>query len=320
VGEGLDDGFEGNAQSFRIVTRLASYRESGQGLNLTASTLNALLKYPWHRSADKKNKKHKKWNAYETEAEIFKWARERSGVANDERTLEAELMDWADDIAYSIHDLEDFYRAGHIPLHELAHDAEKRDEFVQKAKRRAAERQRDFNRHRFKDALDFLSAIFRRLPRFSYDGSAVSRLKLRKVITTLLRRSVNSTKIKQSSGRVQLDINSNARDEIEVLKELTWQYVIDGPPLASQQLGQSKIVENLFEVYLNAINKDKWEILPLRAREWLQELRDQGTDTTQAKVRIVVDLIAGMDEAQAATMYHQFNGILRQFSLNPIVM
>src|ERR1044071_5853233 len=48
----LWDGFEGNAQSFRIVTKLALRSPDIPGLNLTRATLNALLKYPWTRQSD----------------------------------------------------------------------------------------------------------------------------------------------------------------------------------------------------------------------------------------------------------------------------
>ena len=79
--------------------------------------LNAVLKYPWTRGTD--GDKKKKWGAYDSELEDFQWARE--GLQCPERkTLEAELMDFADDIAYSVYDIEDFYRAGMIPLDRLA--------------------------------------------------------------------------------------------------------------------------------------------------------------------------------------------------------
>jgi len=107
------DGYEGNAQSFRIVTALATRSKDHAGLNLTRATLNALLKYPWHREPS--GKKNKKWGYYHhTELAEFQWVRD--GQTGDERkSVEAEIMDWSDDIAYAVHDLEDFYRAGFAP-------------------------------------------------------------------------------------------------------------------------------------------------------------------------------------------------------------
>jgi dGTPase len=117
---GVYDGFEGNAQSFRVIAKLARRHESFEGLNLTRATLNAVLKYPWFRTPDKK-----KWGAYYTESTEFNWARQLyPGDAH--KSAEAELMDWADDVAYSVHDVEDFYRAGLIPVDRMITDTHER--------------------------------------------------------------------------------------------------------------------------------------------------------------------------------------------------
>lgn len=316
LNHGLDDGFEGNAQSFRIVTRLAIYPGGGFGLNLSAATLNALLKYPWLRSTTKTSKKYKKWNAYKTEAAIFRWARGCLGFSGDERSLEAELMDWADDIAYSVHDLEDFYRTGEIPLDRLGKDEELRAQFTEKAKSRAQERKRDFDQHGFREALEFLAVEFSDLSRF--DGSADHRLRIRNLTSYLVRRYVRAIKATSESGAPRLHIDANYRHEIEVLKELTWQYIIDGPPLASQQHGQREVVKTLFNVYHAAVQKDRFEILPVRARGWIEELRRQETDWNQERTRVVVDLIAGMTESQAISLYQQFIGIRPAWSLKTV--
>jgi dGTPase len=119
-------GFEGNAQSFRIVTRLA-LRGPHPGLDLTRQTLNGMLKYPWLRSAEQPFR-NRKWGAYSSDEVAFRWVRLHS--VGDERSLEACLMDWADDITYAVHDVDDFSRAGLIPLDALAHDHRERERFV----------------------------------------------------------------------------------------------------------------------------------------------------------------------------------------------
>ena len=96
---GLPDGFEGNAQSFRIVSSLASASSTGPGLNLTRASLNAILKYPWLRGEHPK--KRDKWGAYGSEREMFLWARAISpSEANRrfEQSPEAKITDLADDI------------------------------------------------------------------------------------------------------------------------------------------------------------------------------------------------------------------------------
>src|SRR5208283_4236045 len=126
VKDDVKDGFNGNAQSFRIVSRLALRRAHHPGLNLTRATLNGVLKYPWLRGAG--GEPSKKWGAYESDRDVFDWA--RKGQPGITRSVEAELMDWADDVTYAVHDVEDFYRAGRIPLDKLKNDPRERDRFL----------------------------------------------------------------------------------------------------------------------------------------------------------------------------------------------
>ena len=125
-----DEGYEGNAQSFRIVTKLAVRFPQCGGLDLTRATLAALQKYPWSRDTSVEGQdsgRRKKWGYYKTEKDDFEFCMEGMDVGT--RTLECDLMDWADDIAYSVHDLEDFHRCNFIPWSRIfgsdAPDAEK---------------------------------------------------------------------------------------------------------------------------------------------------------------------------------------------------
>jgi dGTPase len=91
---GLTDGYEGNAQSFRIVTRLAASDARDDtdnpimGLNLTHRTLNGILKYPWPSGSPHSPRK---WGYYDSERDIFEWV--RRGQRQLERHAIAEIMD-----------------------------------------------------------------------------------------------------------------------------------------------------------------------------------------------------------------------------------
>jgi len=115
-GELACGGFEGNAQSLRLLTRLEP-KVSGAGLNLTRATLDAALKYPVVGSGAGK------YGAYESDEPIFNWI--RAGAPDGRPCLEAQVMDWADDVAYSVHDLEDGLQAGLFTLKNLADSAER---------------------------------------------------------------------------------------------------------------------------------------------------------------------------------------------------
>ena len=112
-------GFEGNAQTLRVLTRLEAktLRPDGEsaGLNLTRAALDAACKYPWERRPGSA-----KFGHYAADAEAFEWL--RAGAPGERRCVEAQIMDWADDVAYSVHDVEDGVHAGLVRLSGLGED------------------------------------------------------------------------------------------------------------------------------------------------------------------------------------------------------
>lgn len=127
-------GFEGNAQTLRLLSRLEAktFDASGAsvGLNLTRATLDACTKYPWPRDgapgpggvhADGTPRFVVKFGVYDDDAPVFDWVRE--GVAGRRQCVEAQVMDLADDVAYSVHDVEDGIVAGRLDLTRLDLDA-----------------------------------------------------------------------------------------------------------------------------------------------------------------------------------------------------
>jgi dGTPase len=343
LAEGFVDGYEGNAQAFRILTRLAVRVENIEGLNLTRATLNASLKYPWlQRNADKKtgaktkegkkrDKKNSdkpqqeehKWGAYSSEKEYLTFARElQPGAWGRSKCLEAQVMDWADDIAYSVGDTEDFYRAGLIPLDRILASARTAHQFVDAVFTRWQEINiTDEVRGRFE--LDDLRRSFVNIREFvpvfkePYEDRREIRAALRKFTSNLIGRFVQKTKLRvapDSRGNL-LDIPDECLMEVRMLKELTWQYVIKNSALAGQQYGQQQIITKLFHIYQDAIGSghpDAWDVLPARDRHPLRAMPKERTGGHLASIvvtRLAADAIAGMTDQQALLMYQRLTGV-----------
>lgn len=107
-------GFEGNAQTLRLLTRLEAKRAHADGrpagLNLTRATLDAATKYPWRRGEGPVPTR--KFGVYPDDEPVFGWL--RAEAPSGRKCLEAQVMDFADDVAYSVHDVEDAIASGRL--------------------------------------------------------------------------------------------------------------------------------------------------------------------------------------------------------------
>jgi dGTPase len=252
--------FEGNAQSFRILTKLAFHSENHRGLNLTRATLAGVLKYPWLRNENAS--KPNKWGAYETERADFVFATALCPQPQA-RTLEAELMDWADDVTYSVHDIEDFYRAGRIPVHALSNvrDSGERKAFFDDVFRRRKNSPEFASRAELEEAFTNVMVSNFALEQ-PYTGKASQRAALRVFTSNLIGQYINGVKLAVSESGTKLVIQPGLRSEVAMLKELVWTYVIEAPALATQQYGQRKIIRELFGIYRDAAIDGNLKIFP----------------------------------------------------------
>jgi dGTPase len=307
---GLGDGYEGNAQSFRIVTKLA-IRSELPGLNLTAATLNGLLKYPWHRHLS--GKKQRKFGAYFSEHEDFLFARQEA--KDERRSLEAEIMDWSDDIAYSVFDLEDFFKAGLIPLNRLlGKDDRERKTFLDRtaARWKQIEDTWDINEHE-----DALEALVKTGPiRDAFDGSREARRLLRNLTTTPVGSYMKGVTI-TPEGPNRLSIPRENRLLVAVLKEMTWDYVITSESLTTQQFGFRRIIREIFEIFFDEASAGRLQIFPAGTREALQDASSSKSDPAIA--RIVADYVASLTEQQAVAMHGRLVGTAAGTALRSIL-
>lgn len=323
---GVHDGFEGNAQSFRTVARLSAHDEVEEGLNLTMASLNALIKYPWERGDDQSEKnewgvnEYDKWGHYSTETDVFEKARTLS--SQEKRPCpEACIMDWADDLAYAVHDMEDFYRAGIIPLEQLLERSVERDEFLE-----YIENHSDITWGRGREILDWLRKTGGETLLTPYRGTRKERKQLDYFSSTLINRYVGREKggvelQNTADDAPYLDIDENMKQEVELLKKMTYYYVISNPSLSSQQRGEKKIVEKLFNILYGctlpddseALDKVEQDLMPedvgMVPYRFKQEVRHQKEEgTKQTRVRTAADIICSMTEQQTILMYERLTG------------
>ena len=317
---GDSDGFEGNAQSFRIVTKLALRNKDFHGLNLTRATLNAILKYPWFRETGGGHRE-RKWGAYRSESDEFEWVRELG--QGHVKSVEAELMDWADDIAYSVHDLDDFYRVGLIPLDQILSDPDERDGFLGRVTNQLGENGFDFDE--LKSVFDFWANLIR--VSFNpltkpYRGGREQRASLRSLTAWLISRyamgSVSLHDPTENSGR-GVSVNDVFLKEVAILKQLTWVYVIEAPALATQQYGQRKLIEDLFGVLTDAASRNDFGVFPPRFGERLEDmLAESGGVSDREAARAVSDYISGMTEREAVELHRRLSGASLGSVLDPL--
>ena len=304
------DGFEGNAQSFRILTKLAVRFPDKDGMDLTRATLAASLKYPWFRAAKKQGKKHNKWSAYKTEKDDFEFARKFH--KGDRKTLEAELMDWSDDVAYSVHDLEDFQRCNAIPWYQIFRDpspiinhaAEDKSPTTKKRLEAVYER---LDKH--------IKGNFSALLTEPYEGTREQREQLRRMTSQLIGKYIHGVEIASTSGGGRaVTFDQDVLDEVSLMKQITRDYIISSPTLAAQQHGQRKIIKDLFEVIYTALDGDDEcpEFLPIRLR-YLQPIASTN------KARFAADCVACLSEREAIGLHSRLFGIAAGSVLDPIV-
>jgi dGTPase len=300
--DGLRDGFEGNAQSFRIVTTLEVRHDAATGLDLTRATLCATLKYPWLRGAPGKNPN--KWGAYDSEKSQLDWATELVAGPKVPRSLEAALMDWADDIAYAVHDMDDFFRAGLIPLDKLVTDDQERSRFLDaEVARRTRNGGAAPNRERMGDALSrVMDAASVSEP---YSGTISDQVSLRRFTSRLINSYIDAVSFRDSGyGEEALVFDENLKDEVEVLKGLTWQYVIQSQALSSQRFEQHALIRRLYiDLRKAARNEEGWSVFPAFFQERLK-----ADNSAVAQKRAAVDFITSMTEIQAVEMHQRLTG------------
>ena len=287
-------GFEGNAQSLRLLTRLEAKTfgrpgtprpDQPAGLNLTRAVLDAACKYPWPRRTGTP-----KFGVYEDDLDVFTWI--RKGAPGERTCFEAQVMDWADDVAYSVHDLEDAVVSGHLDLRAVpgAGRTDDPEGLLAVALGYATDAE-----------LDELAAALDRLVMLpywptKYDGSLVDLAALKNLTSQLIGRlctaADQATRRVYGQGRLsryeaELIVPREQQMEVAVLKAIANLWVMQRAGAEDIYRKQREIIQDLVEALL----VDSTQHLdPVFA-----ELYESAFDDT-TRLRVVVDQVASLTD------------------------
>jgi dGTPase len=290
-------GFEGNAQSLRLLTRLEA-KVPGAGLNLTRATLDATLKYPWPARPGQV-----KFGVYAHDAGAFAWI--RSGAPPEKLCLEAQVMDWADDVAYSVHDLEDGLQAGLITLGAL------RDPSEQKA---VAALTADEYCAPGLVTVDELCDVFAGLVALpcwpqAFDGGLESLAALKNLTSELIGRFCSSSQaatLRAGSAGVPLTryaadlvVPRQQRLECALLKGVTAQYVMTRAGAAQTQARERELIAELAAAVLARAPG---------ALDLVFRPAYSAAGSDQDRLRVVVDQIASLTDTSAIAWHGRLCG------------
>jgi len=300
-------GFEGNAQSLRLLTRLEP-KVPGAGLNLTRATLDATLKYPWFGGPGVK------FGAYADDAEVFHWIRD--GAPGQRSCLEAQVMDWADDVAYSVHDMEDGFHAGLITFKTLKSPTER----AELSRTTLAYCGSDVTPGELTEILDDLLAL--EIWPASYDGGPAAAAALKNLTSELIGRfcvaaqqatlataldttpPASGTPLSHASPighsltryAANLIVPRRQRLECALLKGITARYVMARAGAAQAQARERELLAEL----AHAVERGAPGTLdPLFRPAWEQ------AGSGAAQRRVVIDQVASLTDTSAIAWHHR---------------
>ena len=285
-------GFEGNAQSFRLLVRLEAKTVDSEGksvgLNLTRASLDGSTKYPWPRSQNSR-----KFGVYNEDLEVFTWM--RTGAPIDKKCIEAQIMDWSDDCAYSVHDLEDAIFTNQVSVKNFEKDFQELHTVMVRDYGSDATEQEAVQAHQ---RLSALSAW----PHY-YDGTHRSLARLKDSTSQLIGRFVLAAELETrkvhgdgplSRYSADLEIPRDQVVEVDFLKAIAGHYLINAPLSQERYAKQQIIIREIVEMLLASAPR---ELDSFFLKAW----NEAGDET--ARMRVIIDQVAALTDPGAYALH-----------------
>ena len=290
-------GFEGNAQSFRLLTRIEAKTVDEEGisvgLNLTRATLDAATKYPWSAAVNSR-----KFGVYADDQVIFDWVRENA--PEGKTSMEAQIMDWSDDVAYSVHDLEDALVTGHIDIAHL------RDDVSDLYRVAVQDYLPDMTEDEAQKALSSLMNLSCWPQEFDRSHRHLARLKdlTSQLVGRFALAAESETRAHFGDGDLvrysaNLLVPRAQRVEVALLKSMAGHYIIRAEKSQERYARQQNVIVDL----VDAVRSKAPETLE---SFFLQEWNRASSESE--KMRVVIDQIASLTDVGAYALHQELVG------------
>ena len=285
-------GFEGNAQSFRLLVRLEAKTVDVDGksigLNLTRASLDGATKYPWPRSQNSR-----KFGVYDDDVEVFDWV--RMNAPKDKQCIEAQIMDWSDDCAYSVHDLEDAIFVNQISVKNFDRD------ISQIYRSMTIDYGSDASEQEAQDAHERLANLSA-WPQY-FDGTHRSLARLKDSTSQLIGRFVLAAEVATrtvhgdgplSRYGANLEIPREQVIEVDFLKAIAGHYLINAPHSQERYAAQRLIIAELVQMLTQCAPRELDSIFVKAWNEASGEI---------ARMRVIIDQVAALTDPGAYALH-----------------
>ena len=300
--------FDGNAQTFRLLTRLQLLNDQF-GLNLALGTLGALIKYPSvYGSADKGG--FKKYGVFKSEAPIVEQVWERTGLSAGVRHPLAYVMEACDDIAYSVIDAEDTVKKGYASFYDLMDFLEsngRQDGIIQQVVERSREKNIEFKREKlsFRELSDMSMQMFRVI--------AISEMIV--AATDVFVQSIDKMMDGSIEPGFELIKNSPCAQLCAITKEFDFRYGFQHKDVLQLELQGNNYIKSMMSLLWRAISHEDRSDKPFE-RYVFGEISENyrrvydGTDKSKYdKCQLLCDSISGMTESFLIKKHDEFKAL-----------